>query len=91
MVNEFFKDEKSMYVFLLTKVEGKKRNNVLGITKCLYYDKQKATEWYNKIMDVFNINGINDEVTKKAIIELNEIYNNMIDYYSASIYYNNKI
>lgn len=77
MIKQYFKSEKSMYVFLLLYTDGNLRSNALSITIDLYEDKDKANEWYNNILKKLDT----DEQVPQAgmaIIELTIIYNRIL-------------
>lgn len=45
----FFKSKQAEYLFYLTKLEGKQRNNLLGLTDEHYENKEVAKKWYKEI------------------------------------------
>ena len=54
--NKFFKNEESKYLFCLTEVDGKRRNEAIGLTDDLYDDKEKAKKcrfWFRAVVRVF--------------------------------------
>lgn len=76
--DEFFKSEESKYLFCLTKVDGKKRNQVIGLTDELYDDKDKAKNWYWRIVKIIRPNVNNNDKTKSAFNELKKLYDHII-------------
>ena len=76
---KLFKDEKSFYVFCLTRVDGKKRNCVIGITDEMYENKELAKKWYHTVIK--GIGHISDDDTdaKEAFLTLRSLYETMID------------
>lgn len=77
--DEFFKNQKSKYLFCLTEVDGKKRNEAMGLTDDLYDDKDKAKKWYRNIVKMIRPDIKNDDKTKKAFNELNKLYKTIMN------------
>lgn len=77
--DEFFKNQESKYLFCLTEVDGKKRNEVIGLTDELYDNKNKAKKWYRNIAKIIRPDIKNDDRTKKAFNELNKLYKNIMN------------
>lgn len=48
-LDDYFKNERSKYIFALTYMEGKRRNEIIGLTDDLYENKDKAKKWYRGI------------------------------------------
>lgn len=72
--NEFFKSEKCKYLFCLTQVDGKRRNEAIGLTDELYDDQDKAKKWYRAIVKTIRPDVNVDDVTKRAFYELKKLY-----------------
>jgi DnaJ-class molecular chaperone len=66
-----FVSETAEYVFYLTKLDGKQRNDALGITDEVYEDKVQARIWYEKIAEKVHPDKGGSEHAFKV---LNEIY-----------------
>lgn len=75
--NKYFKDELSKYVFALNHTDATTRMEILKITEVLYYSKEKATEWYNYIMNILEPFKDRNDVMK-ATINLSILYNRMV-------------
>ena len=73
--NDYFKNERSKYLFCLTEVDGEKRNKYIGLTDNLYHDPELAKEWYHKISKILNPNANpNDKVIAEAFNNLKKLY-----------------
>ncbi|HDY8049440.1 TPA: hypothetical protein RQK83_000415 [Vibrio vulnificus] len=71
-----FVSEQQEYIFYLTKLEGKQRNNALGITDEHYEDKKLAKKWKNSIAQkVASDKGGCDQ----AMTTLLKIYDALVD------------
>ena len=73
---EYFVNKRAMYIFALTKLDGKNRCDSLGISIEMYRSQRKATTWYKRIKDVLEERI--DEDTRNAMVILDNLYNNMI-------------
>jgi hypothetical protein len=74
--NNFFKSKQAEYLFYLTKLEGKQRNNLLGLEDSHYEDKEIAKKWYREIANLVHPDkGGNNE----AFNTLNKIYQILIE------------
>ena len=60
-------------------MDGKKRNEVIGLTDELYDNKNKAKKWYRNIAKIIRPDIKNDDRTKKAFNELNKLYKNIMN------------
>lgn len=74
---EEFKSLKDKYSFILRKTDGANRCDLLGITKSMYYDKDKADSWYAVVSDI--LGDVIDDDTKDARSVLDKLYGNMIE------------
>lgn len=45
----FFKTEKDKLFFLLNEVDGKRRNQLLGITSDMYSDERLSKQWFKRM------------------------------------------
>lgn len=52
-----FTSKTSEYIFYLTKLDGKQRNDLLGITDSHYINKTLAKQWYDSILDYIKLVG----------------------------------
>lgn len=65
----YFKNEKSMYEFALINMDGKKRSEILGVTRAVFMKKEIAQKWYGNIKSKIE--------DKEAINELEQMYSEM--------------
>lgn len=77
--DEFFKSEESKYLFCLTEVDGKRRNEVIGLTDDLYDDKDKAKKWYKNIVKIIRPDIRSNDKTKNAFNELSKLYKTIMN------------
>jgi len=74
--NDYFKSKEKEFLFYLTKLEGKQRNKLLGITDEHYADKKLAKEWYKNLSKLVHPDmGGTDE----AFNTLQKLYNIMVE------------
>lgn len=73
-----FLSKTSELCFVLTEMDGKKRNKYLGITEDMYRDKKKASKWYKDIAKYVHPDLIGGD--EKPFIALKEVYNIIVDY-----------
>ena len=73
-----FVSEKAEFVFYLTMLEGKQRNNLLGITDELYESEELAKQWYHKIAKLVHPD-IGGKETHNAFTVLQKLFAVMID------------
>ena len=74
--NEFFKSKQAEYLFYLTKLEGKQRNNLLGLTDEHYENKEVAKKWYKEIANYVHPDKTGNKI---AFLELKKIYDVLIE------------
>lgn len=76
IIDEYFKSKKDKLLFLLLEVDGKKRNDCLGITRIMYHDGLMAKKWYNDIHHELTINPTPTEVERVtlALTKLDSLY-----------------
>lgn len=75
---EYFRSELDKLCFLLIEMEGKKRNDHLGIKRIHYVSKKHAKKWYKGIAFKIHPDRNPDHPKcKEALAELNEIYQHM--------------
>lgn len=77
--DKYFISKQHRYVFALVELDGENRAKLLEITRELYYDKNKAKAWRDKIIklihpDVCIIDGV-----EKAMAKVNELYSRMVE------------
>ncbi len=73
--DDYFKNERSKYLFCLTEVDGEKRNKYIGLTDNLYHDPKLAKKWYYKISKILNPNANpTNKVTAEAFNNLKKLY-----------------
>ncbi len=63
-------------VYYLTKLEGKQRNNAIGLSDEIYEDPEKAKEWYRGLRGLVHPDKGGDAT---AFIVLKKLYNVAID------------
>lgn len=80
----YFSSIKDMYVFALTELGGKPRNDMIGLSESVYCDISIAHEWYSNIMNILTDADVEhkcDEINvNKAICKLTDIYCNIVYY-----------
>jgi len=69
---KFFKSKSSEYIFYLTRLEGKQRNDLLGITDECYENETEALAWY---ANVFQYVKNNEEAKEELSLILECIIN----------------
>lgn len=75
---DYFKSHKDKLMFLLLEVDGKRRNQLLGITANMYEDSQAAKKWYKSLsMQVHPDRNPGNVNAAKAFDKLNELYTMM--------------
>lgn len=78
MMQGCFVSKKAEYIFYLTKLEGKQRNKLLGISDEMYENKELAKSWYKNIAKSVHPDSNNGDESK-AFLVLKELYDNMVD------------
>ena len=48
--DEFFVNESKKYGYILTKLEGERRNELLGITDQMYENQELTKKWYKNVV-----------------------------------------
>lgn len=74
--NNFFKSRQSELLFYLTKLDGKQRNKLLGLTDFHYENKKEANKWYKEIRQYVHPDKGGDD---KAFHVLKKIYDVLIE------------
>ena len=75
--DEFFVNKSKKYEYILTKLEGKKRNELLGITDQMYENQELAKKWFKNIAKY--IHPDTEGIDKDAFIVLKKLYDTMIE------------
>ncbi len=73
---DYFKSKQAELLFYLTKLEGKKRNELLGLTNAHYENKELAKKWYQQINKYAHPD---KGGSKEAFIVLKKIYDILIE------------
>lgn len=73
----FFNTEAERVIFLLTHVDGKRRNDELGIRRVMYCDKEKAKQWYKSLARLIHPDKCNHELASEAFNELQNLHHIM--------------
>ena len=81
----YFRNKSLRYIFALNYMEGKKRNEIIGLTNELYDDECKAKNWYKSIIKIIHpdINQDQKDDAEKAMTKLNEIYERIKDSFTS--------
>ncbi|ENG6164708.1 DnaJ domain-containing protein [Vibrio vulnificus] len=76
--NSYFKSEKDKLFFLLNEVDGKRRNQLLGITTDMYSDEKLSKQWFKRISNkVHPDKNPNDPRSTEAFDNLKKLYSMM--------------
>ncbi|EHY1014413.1 DnaJ domain-containing protein [Vibrio vulnificus] len=76
--NSYFKTEKDKLFFLLNEVDGKRRNQLLGITTDMYSDEKLSKQWFKRISNkVHPDKNPNDPRATEAFDNLKKLYSMM--------------
>ncbi len=75
-IDGFFKSKQDEYLFYLTKLDGKQRNQLLGLTDEHYENKKLAKEWYKGISHYVHPDKNGDE---NAFNTLKKLYDILIE------------
>ncbi|MCL2913028.1 J domain-containing protein [Shewanella corallii] len=74
----YFKSEKDKLFFLLNEVDGKRRNQLLGITSEMYSDEQLSKQWFRNISNkVHPDKNQQDPIATEAFDNLKKLYSMM--------------
>lgn len=74
----FFKTEQDKLFFLLNEVDGKRRNQLLGITADMYSDERLSKQWYRRMANkVHPDRNPNDPRADVAFDNLKKLYSLM--------------
>ena len=75
-IEGFFKSKQDEYIFYLTKLDGKQRNQLLGLTDEHYENKELAKKWYKEISNYVHPDKNGDE---NAFHILKNLYDILIE------------
>ncbi|HBC3928311.1 TPA: DnaJ domain-containing protein [Vibrio parahaemolyticus] len=71
----YFKSENDRILFLLLEVDGKRRNQLLGITSEMYEDEDAAKKWYKSLSNKVHPDKNDDPRAAEAFDKLKQLYN----------------
>lgn len=72
---DYFKSDRDRIIFLLLEVDGKRRNQLLGITPEMYENKEAANKWYKSLsVKVHPDRNPDDLKAAEAFIKLKALY-----------------
>lgn len=75
--DEYFVNDSKKYEYILTKLEGKKRNELLGITDQMYENPEMAQKWFKNIVKYIHPDA--EEIDEAAFIVLKKLYDTMLE------------
>jgi len=76
--DSYFSSETDKYIFALTELDGKNRQNILGINSLHYQDRELANRWKKNIATQIHSDICTHPKAKEAWDKMMEIYNEMI-------------
>jgi hypothetical protein len=79
-----FVSDEGKFLFLLTQMDGEKRNDLLGITDQHYEDKELARRWFKSIAGKIHPDKSSDK-EGLAFKALQDLYNILTDYEEHAI------
>ena len=77
--DRYFISKQHRYIFALIELDGENRAKILGITKELYHEKQKAKAWRDNLIKLIHPDICAIEGSDKAVAKLNELYSRMVE------------
>jgi len=77
-IDSYFSSETDKYIFALTELDGKNRQNILGINSLHYQDRELANRWKKNIATKIHSDICTHPKAKEAWDKMIEIYNEMI-------------
>ena len=73
---DYFKSDRDRILFLLLEVDGKRRNQLLGITSEMYENKEAAKKWYKSLsIKIHPDKNPGDPKAVEAFSKLKGLYN----------------
>ena len=76
--DSYFSSETDKYIFALTELDGKNRQNILGINSLHYQDRELANRWKKNIATKIHSDRCTHPKAKEAWDRMMEIYDEMI-------------
>lgn len=77
--DKYFKSKKHRYIFALIELDGQSRATILGITKELYNDKDKAKKWRTNLTKLIHPDVCDIDGAETAMAKINDMYERMIE------------
>lgn len=74
-----FKSESRFYVFVLLFMDGKQRNDLLGVTDAMYRDDKAAEEWRYNVMSFLLCAAPGKDLTRRMIADAKEVLEKLYD------------
>lgn len=77
--DKYFKSLQHRYIFALVELEAEDRAKILGITRELYNEKDKAKNWRDNIIKLIHPDSCKIEGCEQAVAKVNELYSRMVE------------
>lgn len=77
--DKYFISKQHRYVFALVELDGEIRAKIIGITKELYHDKDKAKIWRDTLVKQIHPDICSVDGAENAMAKVNELYARMIE------------
>ena len=77
--DKYFKSKQHRYIFALVELDGTVRAKILGITKELYHDKNKAKIWRDTLVKQIHPDVCSVDGAEAAVAKVNELYSRMVE------------
>ncbi|MGL4760906.1 MAG: hypothetical protein ACRC6T_05890 [Sarcina sp.] len=75
---DYFKSEEDRTIFALLELEGRKRNEVLGITRKCFMNEKDAKKWRNEISKRVHPDKSKNKYADRASAKINQLYTEMV-------------
>lgn len=75
---EYFKSEEEKIIFALLELEGRKRNDMLGITRKCFMNEAEAKKWRNNLSKKIHPDKSKNKYADKASSRINQLYTEMV-------------
>ncbi|WP_297519974.1 hypothetical protein [uncultured Clostridium sp.] len=75
---EYFKTEEDKIIFALLELEGRKRNNILGITRKCFMSEKDAKVWRNNLSKKIHPDKSKNKYATMASAKINQLYTEMV-------------